>query len=258
MRVSVKILGERNSGTNFLAETLRDNFDVHLFPHIGERTLWERFVVSRAVIPRKFREMYVEHIEDKKHRNWLPETGGWKHALVTERFIEEFFKPQGCQVICSVRHPVAWARSMQKNPFHVFGKVSPDFATFIQTPWKTRPRDNLDGAVLDSPLELWRLKVQSYLDFAEKYDNFHVIRYEDLLLEPEKTLTGFARYLPLKTQTPALPDRPIRVEFVDNEATREEYITKARETSFSALEPEILQVFRTYIGTDLPDRLGYS
>jgi len=54
-----------------------------------------------------------------------------------------------------------------------------------------------------------------------------------------------------------LPDGTIR-KFVDNEVSREEYIAKAKETSFSALEPEILQVFRTYIGTDLPDRLGYS
>lgn len=257
MSVRVKILGERNSGTNFLKDVLEDNFEVSVYPGIEERTRMQNFLLTRAVIPMKIRENMMERMEEKAHFERLSETGGWKHALVTPRFITGFFEPQGCQVICITRHPLAWARSMQANPFHAFGDVPADFDTFINTPWKTRARDELGGATLPSVLVLWREKLRAYLEYAEKYDDFYVLRYEDLLLNPEETFQRLSRFLPLKGKVPQLPTRVTR-PFVANEQSSESYLAKARATSFAELFEEQYRPFKEFIGEELLERAGYT
>lgn len=257
MLISVKILGERNSGTNFLRASLKDNFQISLFPSTLTNSRFQKFLLTRAVIPLKTRTNMMEQMEEKWHRDQLHTTGGWKHAKITSRFIEGFFMQNECHAICTIRHPLAWARSMQNNPFNVIGDVSEDFDIFINAPWRTRLRDEMDCKVLPSLLVLWREKVSKYIEYAAQYENFHIIRYEDLLLKPEESFHQLSQFLPLKTETPQLPTRHIR-PFVTNEDTKDAYLIKARTTSLSELSEKTRKPFMEHIGQELIDTLGYS
>lgn len=183
-------------------------------------------------------------------------TGGWKHALISPAFVEKFVEPQACQVFCAVRHPVAWAHSMHQNPFHAYGQVPKDFDTFLTTPWKPRPRDGLGKALLASPLLLWQKKVQSYVEFAAIHPNIHVVKYEDLLLDPQTVFPRIASILGPAKQTLRLPERRMR-QFVSHELSTNDYREKVASTRFANLTKSQIRIFSSHLADDLIQKFGY-
>jgi len=256
MVINIKIMGERNSGTNLLRAALLDNFDAYAFHDVNMVTKWQKFVLSRRGMPPALLPIMREYFAELRHRHNLPNAGGWKHAMITPRFVEEFVEPQACQVFCAIRHPVAWARSMHQNPFHSRGRVPKDFDAFLTTPWKLRQRDELGKAPLASPLLLWQKKVQNYVDYAARHPNIHILKYEDLLLDPLKSFEWLAGILGPGKLSPALPAGLMR-NFVKKELSMAEYREKAKTTRFANLTETQKTIFDTCLDDGLIQKLGY-
>ncbi len=256
MSVKIKVMGERNSGTNFLEQTLAQNFDVSVLPRAMRPTKVQQFILTRRGTPNFLKPYLRERFSDWRHKKVLGENGGWKHAVISQNLVDQFIQPKDFLLICSIRHPVSWARSMHENPFHAMGKVPASFDAFISSPWKTRARDGLNNETLPSPLVLWAEKVSSYLEFAANFDNIHVVRYEDLLLKTQETFARFSSFLQPARQEMALPEGRMR-DFVLQELSIEAYREKARTVSFNNLSPSQRDVLESFISPDLIKRTAY-
>lgn len=112
-------------------------------------------------------------------------------------------------------------------------------------------------APLESPLILWREKVRSYLKYAAAYPNIHVIKYEDLLLNPQEAFARISRFLVPSRPVPQLPQGRMR-DFVSTEMAVGGYREKARETSLASIGKEQQALFEKYIGAELFEELSYS
>lgn len=257
MPTYVKIMGERNSGTNFTVRTLQENFDIESDPEGLGLTRLHRFILTRWILPPTASRMLEDYFWHRLHIKSLPTLGGWKHAPVTPAIIAQFAALPDRQIICVVRHPLAWARSMQRNPFHAVDKIPEAFSDFLTMQWTPRPRDGLGKAPLPSPLVLWREKVRNYLATAEEYDNIHVVKYEDLLLDPAPVMARLSEYLGPPKGEFKHPEGRMRA-FVEIEETAAAYRKKVRETSLSTLDDAQRALFDTHIGADLMRKLSYS
>jgi hypothetical protein len=89
---------------------------------------------------------------------------GWKHSSVSRatnltsyrRFKDEI------AFVTITKNPYSWLLSLFRNPYHNHGIEKMDFEKFLESPWKTVGRDNVNQ-ILDSPIDLWNIKNRSYL-----------------------------------------------------------------------------------------------
>jgi hypothetical protein len=114
---------------------------------------------------------------------------GWKHRDAGSLTADQVASWQGVRLLGVVRDPFAWALSTYKAPFHL-GPVGADagrsLADFLRTaPIATR-RERRTTSV-DSMWELWSHKARGLMGVASAW-NVAVVRYEDVVLQPETTL----------------------------------------------------------------------
>lgn len=257
MQLQVKVHGERNSGTNFLSQVLTRNFNISLYTDLGEATPLNRFISTRAVIPRKYSAVINEKVFDLRHYWKIDAHGGWKHAALNDRWLNKFAEPNQAKVICIVRHPLAWAKSMHRMPYHTYTQTPAEFQAFIESPWRTRPREGMPRTVLESPLQLWQLKVQSYVDFAAKHPDLHIIKYEDLVLDTERTVAALSSWCPRNNQEFKLPEENSR-PFAKSDNTLTDYIELTKAVSFETSPTIERELFARYIDPALLERFDYT
>lgn len=190
-QAGVKILGERNSGTNFLENLLRENLpDLRLFDNIRTLPTPESAAYPQGFFPRWERYAAEEALLDHYHITTLAEAGGWKHAAPTDRLLKDFLIPTGAAVVILLRHPAAWLRSMHRNPFHTVCHVPGDISEFLRQPWLTMARDELPERLLPDLASLLAQKITRYQWLLDLWPNSTVIRYEDLASAPATTLAA--------------------------------------------------------------------
>lgn len=190
LETGLKILGERNTGTNFLHQIISENYNIKLFPNTSNLSKEQRNALPRSSSSEwTSRQASKEILRDDNHFLKIHENGGWKHAAVTENFVENFARPSGCAVICLVRHPASWSTSMHRNPFHGVAKVPRDYSSFLRAPWICVARDELSPSLQPSPLALYRKKIESYEYLKSVYENTAIVRYEDVLLNTDPTFS---------------------------------------------------------------------
>lgn len=236
VRPVVKVLGERSSGTNLLAQILADHFEVEVV-----RNSSGVLPKQRALLPGYFAGSWAsrrgskEAIQDHNHFVEMAECGGWKHAAATRRFVDEFAKPKAAHVLCLVRHPAAWARSMHRNPFHGIGKIPKDFSDFLHAPWIAAARDELGERVIANPIDLLTKKVESYGELQSELETAFVLTYENMILRPEETFQNTKLWQFRKSDTISLPIKSARA-FGKGNGDLGEYLKKAGEVGYSDLE----------------------
>ena len=101
----VKIMGERNSGTSFLSELLRLNFQVELLPNASPPSVEQKALIGRIPKPRQRPGMITERIQDDNHLREMPWNAGWKHACLTDRVFDTYEMPEKTLFLCILRHP---------------------------------------------------------------------------------------------------------------------------------------------------------
>jgi hypothetical protein len=183
----VKIFGERNVGTNALAQMISDNSQCRLLPS-----------TEYQIDPAASRQAWAQ--TDPWHRERLLDLiyagatipKSWKHTATN--FDDPAPFEQTLVLFC-VKHPASWFASLYRNPYHLLGAMPEDIADFIDFQWKTTARERL-GEGSFKPLELYNAKVHSYLEFAKVLESagmkFTFIRQEDLLLNQKQVFRSLA------------------------------------------------------------------
>jgi len=171
----IKIMGPYDSGTNYLSKLMQaNNLEEH---HILDPSINERVV-----------------------------EGGWKHW--PEQYApDDLFTDKDRLVIYLVRHPLSWFQSIKKATYDiscedVVGTGACDF-DFQKLRW-TRQWTNLNllnavggqsGTVVhfNNLASIWNLYYDGYLN--QNKLPMMMVRYEDLLTQPEVVLTAIASAL---------------------------------------------------------------
>lgn len=151
----IKLYGERNTNTNYLSQLIRLNLDA------GEL----RGVVPAEVMSLQSRLPGDEWLRDLYFALTYDRNLGWKHSRAEPaKLIARCtaFTDNDLVFVTTTKNPYSWLWSLFRRPYHQQGEPSPDFVTFLTTPWRTVCRDRT-APLLPSPVELWNIKNASYL-----------------------------------------------------------------------------------------------
>lgn len=169
----IKIIGERNSGTNYIEKIINENFHVNLLPgsmpRILNKTLGYEFV----------RDYYFKKTQ---HKNL-----GWKHAMApTNNFLESVGMKDNVGFIAIAKNPYAWLLSMFRRPYHLYTEQQ-TLDQFISSQCRTVSRERYTEA-FRNPMIMWNKKNKSYVDLCD-YGFGLIIPYESFLCAPEHWMT---------------------------------------------------------------------
>ncbi|TCL08537.1 hypothetical protein BXY66_0574 [Shimia isoporae] len=228
----VKLLGERNSGTNVLEHLLRQVPDLHLFPSLPMLTWRNTLGLHRPVSALWRYRAAQEETLDYWHKRALPHSGGWKHAAPTSDFHDQFLATQQPAVLVIIRHPAAWLRSMHRNPFHALTRVPTEFSAFIRHPWLCTERDGLSDRRLPDLPALYSKKLDGIARMLRTYSNSALIRFEDLQSAPVETLSVLGLPCPPSFE---LPETDLRAFAKDTLRKAETNRTVAANAGYDAL-----------------------
>jgi hypothetical protein len=183
MMQTVKIFGERNTGTHYLAQLIADNCEARLLPGVVPRAL------SSA----------PEGAKDLFFRVSFRRNLGWKHTRVDGRKLATAPLASRTRFVALVKNPYSFLLSLYKNPYHCRGARPATFEAFVQRRWFLRGRDDMDVPALDSPVALWNAKSAALLRVArENTGRWFILRYEDLVADPRAAIAAIASHFGLK------------------------------------------------------------
>jgi hypothetical protein len=179
-----KIYGERNTGTRFLSQLIKANFDVELTDRLG----WKH---GRINLVPEHDQVFCLTIS-KRPENWL---------------------------VSMYRRPYEMSRkSTIKVDFNIQHRESPvqaTFSEFIRAPWIAIPRDQVFYHTYPSLLELYHEKLRSYTHPLKR----HHIRYEELVANIASVLAGLP--LPRRAGDWRIPTRSTKMNAGKFETTEE-------------------------------------
>jgi hypothetical protein len=237
----VKIYGERNTGTRYLAKLLVRNLDVELLDGAAPWVLRKLFGSNEAARDLYFRASYRRNL-------------GWKHAMAPSP--EQLWRlaVEDVLFITLTKNPYAWLLSLHRRPYH--GHTAASFADFVQARWPAVGRENSPGGYAN-PVVLWNEKNRSYLNLG-RAACAHNLRYEDLVCDPETVIAGLA-------QAFDLPRKRAHFQNVD-ESTKPEpdkrfgdYRSYYLEERWrSKLDPTVLPLINAHLDEALMAHFGYQ
>jgi len=151
------IYGERQSGTNYLAKVMYDNFD-------------------------------VEHV-------LLPDSiDGSKHWFGNEKNIESIQHTFDCMILCIVRNPIDWIMSFFNNPHQQSPSRITDLLTFISTEFYSTLQSTGTELELRRYKDIFEMRCVKnlflYSTIPALTPNGYFIKYEDLKHTPDTILTN--------------------------------------------------------------------
>jgi hypothetical protein len=178
LRPTVKIYGERNTGTNFLFKLLRLNLRADLL---------------RGVVPSYVRIPFPQNetVRDLYFKLTFGWNLGWKHRLApSPDSVREtrIYSDRLCFVTLT-KNPYSWLLSLYRRPHHYQGELT-TFEQFLNAPWTTVRRANAPPE-FPNPIIMWNEKSAAYLRLREGMPTA-TLRYEDLLADPERALSRVA------------------------------------------------------------------
>lgn len=249
----VKIYGERNTGTQMMRELLRSNGVEDLWPGtIAELGDMHRITaLDRAERPDADRILIREAVIDDLFVEAFDRSLGWKHGIPDPAKLPD--AGSGTHYVVTVKNPYAWVVSMARRPHHNLltgnrGSVE----AFLASPWITCGRDNAPRH-LGSVVDVWTLKYRAWLGLADSRP-VTVVRYEDLLLEPQALSALAARLDPQAHRPWQLPTAvPNNVKDL---AFYQDYYAGQRWRD--ALSQACIATIGSRLDAELMERLGYQ
>lgn len=257
-----KVMGERNSGTNFVQDLLALNFDVELLANAMPYTARHVELLDRVPLTAQGRDAVFHRAVDLNHDWEFHRHAGWKHACLTDRHFTDYPDADRTLFVCVIRHPALWLQSMFRAPFGTFQSDSRarGIGEFLVTPWITRPRDEIGELVLESPAHLWAHKVDSYLRQQAARPNVLVLRHEDILRKHALCLDLIANLLTPSSPGWEVPKGNARSHMPrqpDQDRDFWQIRKELPEDPFSVLEPKVSEALQQIIGEELLARSGY-
>jgi hypothetical protein len=183
---SIKIYGERNCGTNYLQNLIQRNLDTHLLP---------------GVAPRRVRRLVPNHpaLHERLIDAWFGITFrrnlGWKHMLAPDivTLQRTIVSTNRTLFIFLSKNPYAWLLSLHRHPYHFRGPTG-NFNVFIRSEWPTVGRENHPNP-FPNLVVMWNRKNRSYLQLAHDLPHSLILRYEDMVTDPESVINTIAEEL---------------------------------------------------------------
>ena len=199
----IKIYGERNTGTRFLRTLCQRNFHAEVLPQdfFRERAQVLKFCAGfqseLAVYGRHrnlIRAILVNRLFDLEHERRMREMLGWKHMRPPVALLKaEPALAAATLFLVTVKHPVFWALSFQRHPYHDFLRPRRmEFSDFLRRIFIPMWRDNLDAAYCPSIVDMYASKVDGYRELARLGVAFELVRYEDLVRDVPGTVRAIA------------------------------------------------------------------
>jgi hypothetical protein len=107
---------------------------------------------------------------------------GWKHRLApsAEELGPEL--KQDVLYLCLVKNPYSWVMSMHKRPFQHEVLKELRFSEFLKYSYGD----------YKNPITMWNIKNNSYVKMSEYVNHHEVIKYEDLLQNPNEILMNIS------------------------------------------------------------------
>ena len=262
----IKIYGERNTGTNYLAQLLVRNLDVRLLPGVVPKNVSR--LSSRA--DRLGDALGVgqtrsgERIKDLWFASTFRSNLGWKHVLVPVDRLTKYELARRTTFVTLSKNPYSWAISMFKRPYHSRGNGHEDLGMFVNSPWQTVGREHAPKTY-SSPADLWNAKNWAYRLLLGKLPVAN-IRYEDLLQAPSEVIERVRQRCearPLATEYTNVMDSTkgesdkgysFYQQYYLGERWRDELDADTVSTLNSMLDPELV----TSLGYELLDPKDFS
>jgi len=182
----LQLYGERHSGTNWYRRLLSNNFIKGSGKGLVENT----------------------HTTDGR----LFEDCGWKHGFYDKGLND--VDTSNTLFLAITRDPYEWLVSMYRYPYHVHPTLKNlPFLQFINSEWYCihdhdsalkdgseimAERNPETGDRFQSVIELRRAKIYDLLSLQDHVENFHMLRYEDLLIDPKPQLDIISKKFGLK------------------------------------------------------------
>ena len=211
--------------------------------------------ILRARIETSFkgfqRRLYRNALDDLRGSR-LEGVSAWKHAAPT---IDESYHENLVSVLFMVRDPYSWIGSLFRHPYHIRGPRLDTLEGFIQQPWLTMQRDNVDP-VLHSPMMLWNEKLRAYLAFMDAaIVPTTVLKFEDFVLDPVFALSASLARFGVSGEGLEEVEEPTKVKGVDRKNRIEYYQSAAWK---KAISPETANLINGFVDWDVAARFGYK
>jgi len=243
MEPSIKIYGERNTGTHFLQCLVSLNFRANILP---------------GVVPLKLENLFKgnELVKDIYFKITFSKNLGWKHSII---YVNKLIKTKVCLekvlFLTLTKNPYSWLISLYNRPYHAFNKYY-SFEDFLKSPWRTVGRENYKKEFLN-PMDMWNKKNYAYLKMAETLPTLN-IKYEDLLANPDAILSKISNDYGIKMKTEKIKiyeqsckdEKGKTFSFYRNYYLKEKWRGK--------LHNKEIDIINKYLNTDLMYHFGYE
>ncbi len=255
--VALKIYGERNTGTNYLAALADLNLQAQVLPGRVDdgdlRTIFTRRL--RRFMPGLTHRLH-ETARDRFFEATFARNLGWKHMNPDpERIGPEALA--SVRFLMLVKNPYAWLLSLFQRPYHV-GAQDSDLERFLTRRLPVmEQRENLGPRPL-LPAEVWNRKMRGYARLQQAATHAVIARYEDFLADEAATLARVAADLGI-----AKRDRHVPVsEGVKREDGTVSHRTYAdyylRECWREKLGPATLDIINETLDPEIVSLMGYE
>jgi len=240
----IKIYGERNTGTNYLQDLVKNNLEVDLLQGIMPSHLKNR---QKLLLNNEFSMDIYDLLTYHK-------TLGWKHSLVKNNYFinkTKIYKENKIYFLTITKNPYSWLLSLYKRPYHQNIKSDIGFLEFLNRPWKSVHRENTNKTI-KNPIVLWNIKNRSYIELCNSFTTIN-LTYENLILNPKKIIDNISEEFNLKKKnnfknidgstkndTRKFDDYQ---KYYLNELWRDKFTPVLIETINKHLDPDVLKYF---------------
>jgi hypothetical protein len=255
--LKLKIYGERNTGTNYLAELVQRNMDVDVLPGLVP---W--FDVP-AMMTRKLRRLLpqaADQIHERARDRYFKATFerhlGWKHMCPAPDMMSEAVL-RDVRFLMVLKNPYAWLLSLHSKPYHV-GGMDERFEDFLDRFLPVmETRENIGSEPLPA-VEVWNRKVRGYFALEAAARHAVMVRYEGFLADEEATLTRVADDLDIPRRSHFL-SVPRGVKRGDRDRTQIDFAAYYLEERWrDKLSADAIRRINSLLDGELVVRLGYQ
>jgi len=242
MNRQIKLYGERNTGTNYLSKIIELNLNTNQIPGIAPPSVLklQRILPGNELV----RDIFFQFSYKKNL--------GWKHTSVKP--YKNTSNKLNIAILTLTKNPYSWLLSLHRNPYHQYYAQKPSFKDFLQQPWKTVRRDNLNP-ILKNPIELWNLKNKSYLQLDKEI--VLNITSEALINDPETIINEISQHFTInrKSNTFINYQQSTKDHKKNSNYYRDYYLNeKWREI----ISPEEIAIINKTLDRELMSHYGYT
>ena len=186
-----KVMGERNTGTNFLHQLIAGSTSgIEGLVHGSNDSVKK----STQGLPENLQYFARQRAIDILRKQEFSHNFGWKHARVDPAYLQQSPRFAETLFVFIVRNPFYFLSALFRRPYNLLPRAGDDKSRFLRSPILLNERDNICGtATLENPVRLWSIKTRSYVQTAAQIERALLIRYEDLVAQPDSILAMLAK-----------------------------------------------------------------